>query len=94
MSIIYCLLHIGMRLGQRGILNRRAGRWQPQVLEFGVKKKKFSHRAFRQLSPLFLFYIVILLLWIKFELCIEEGSNRLYMIIGYLTQTIMTDHRL
>ena len=39
MSIIYCLLHMGMRLGQRGILNRRAGRRRPRVLEFGVKKK-------------------------------------------------------
>ena len=24
-----------------------------------------------------LFYVVIMLLWIKFELCTEEGSNRL-----------------
>ena len=28
------------------------------------------------------------------ELCIEEVSNRLSMIIDYLTQTIMTDHLL
>ena len=39
MSIIYCLLHMGMRLGQRGILNRCAGCRRPRVLEFGVKIK-------------------------------------------------------
>ena len=48
MSIIYCLLHMGVRLGQRSILNRR----RPRILEFSVQKKKFSHRAFSQLSPL------------------------------------------
>ena len=52
MSIIYCLLHMGVRLGQRSILNRHAGRRRPRILEFGVQKKKFSHRAFSQLSPL------------------------------------------
>ena len=39
MSIIYCLLHIGVRLGQRSILNRHAGRRRPRILEFGVQKK-------------------------------------------------------
>ena len=30
---------MGMRLGQRGIVNRRAGRRRPRVLEFGVQRK-------------------------------------------------------
>ena len=58
MSIIYCLLHMGVRLGQRSILNRRAGRRRPRILEFGVQKKKFSHRAFSQLSPLLVWLIM------------------------------------
>ena len=44
---------MGVRLGQRSILNRRAGCRRPRILEFGVQKKKFSHRAFSQLSPLY-----------------------------------------
>ena len=35
MSIIYCLLHMGMRLGQRSILNRRVGRRRSRIFTRG-----------------------------------------------------------